>query len=459
MKELSIEQKAQRYDEILARAEGANLPYYKEDIMSKVKEFVDYLIPELKESEDEKIRKAILSGLKYLETEIGWDAIGDIDILDAYAWLEKQSQTFTKKDVDDAYLKGVTNTKNEIEKQYEANYQIRKDIATFIFNYRGDIKDRAKWMDYLGIKVSFVEKQGEQKPADNIEPKFHEGEWIVGANNVFKIISLNDELNCYIAVTPSNEEVKIPYQFDNGQGHMCSYHLWTIQDAKDGDILTCESGWTCIFKALNDNNISFSSYCFMDKNGWFCETGSESHTLEKAFIKAYNGDIYPATKEQCDLLFQKMREAGYEWDTEKKELKKIEQKPVEWSEEDERHLNSIIKRTIAYGDSSVYGLIKDDIDWLKSIKERIQPKVEWSEEDKNRFNNLIFLVECSNENEPTKKGFINFINRLKFIRPQRQWKPSDEQVKQLGWIAKQNKDNMIGKELVTLYNDLKKLKG
>jgi hypothetical protein len=32
-------------------------------------------------------------------------------------------------------------------------------------------------------------------------------------------------------------------------------------------------------------------------------------------------------------------------------------------------------------------------------------------------------------------------------------------VKQLGWIAKQNKDNMIGKELMTLYNDLKKLKG
>ena len=31
----------------------------------------------------------------------------------------------------------------------------------------------------------------------------------------------------------------------------------------------------------------------------------------------------PATKEQSDLLFQKMREAGYEWDTEKKELKKI----------------------------------------------------------------------------------------------------------------------------------------
>jgi len=38
------------------------------------------------------------------------------------------------------------------------------------------------------------------------------------------------------------------------------------------------------------------------------------------------------------------------------------------------------------------------------------------------------------------------------------WKPSDEQMKQLGWIVNQNKDNIIGKELMTLYNDLKKLR-
>ena len=47
--------------------------------------------PELKESEDEKIRKAIYSALKYLETELSWDTLYyGVDILDAYAWLEKQ---------------------------------------------------------------------------------------------------------------------------------------------------------------------------------------------------------------------------------------------------------------------------------------------------------------------------------------------------------------------------------
>ena len=90
----------------------------------------------------------------------GVDILSDKQL---FKHLEKQETSYTKKDVDDAYVEGMAFVKNEIEKQYEANYQIRKDIATFIFNYRGDIKDRAKWMDYLGIKISFVEEQGEQK--------------------------------------------------------------------------------------------------------------------------------------------------------------------------------------------------------------------------------------------------------------------------------------------------------
>ncbi len=34
-------------------------------------------------------------------------------------------------------------------------------------------------------------------------------------------------------------------------------------------------------------------------------------------------DVKPATKEQRNLLFAKMREAGYQWDADKKELRKI----------------------------------------------------------------------------------------------------------------------------------------
>lgn len=41
-------------------------------------------------------------------------------------------------------------------------------------------------------------------------------------------------------------------------------------------------------------------------------------------LDEHENDIAAATKEQRDLLFQKMKETGYEWGGEKKELRKIE---------------------------------------------------------------------------------------------------------------------------------------
>lgn len=75
----------------------------------------------------------------------------------------------TAQDLCEGSQIGVECFKNTLESIFpelkeSEDEKIRKDIATFIFNYKGDIKDRAKWMKYLGVKVSFVEKQGEQKP-------------------------------------------------------------------------------------------------------------------------------------------------------------------------------------------------------------------------------------------------------------------------------------------------------
>ena len=109
MKELSIEQKAHYYDEAIKVANK-----YKDThiMFSQIK---DEIFPELKESEDEKIRKEILVFMNKLD-EQGYT---DSRYPSWVAWLEKQGETFTKKDIDDAYLKGVCNTKQELEKQGE----------------------------------------------------------------------------------------------------------------------------------------------------------------------------------------------------------------------------------------------------------------------------------------------------------------------------------------------------
>ena len=65
------------------------------------------------------------------------------------AWLEKQGETFTKKDVDDAYLKGVCDTKQEFEKQGELNPawseedEINYNYALAACKYYGEAKGYA----------------------------------------------------------------------------------------------------------------------------------------------------------------------------------------------------------------------------------------------------------------------------------------------------------------------------
>ena len=55
---------------------------------------------------------------------------------------------------------------------------------------------------------------------------------------------------------------------------------------------------------------------------------------------------------------------GNEWDDENGGLKEVEQKSG-WSEEDEKTFNTVIEK----GDLKL-----SEIDWLKSLKERVQPK-------------------------------------------------------------------------------------
>ena len=143
--------------------------------------------------------------------------------------------------------------------------------------------------------------------------------------------------------------------------------------ARNNDILSI-----CIFSHFDGINDKFSSF--------LCHCGLEGEELgQKLSINGYHDDsknYVPATKEQRNLLFKKMHEAGYEWDADRLELKKIEQKPA-WSEEDERMyrgLHNLIYSTL-YCDSR-----KESSDWLKSLKDRVQPQNTWNPSDEQMEN-------------------------------------------------------------------------
>lgn len=148
-----------------------------------------------------------------------------------------------------------------------------------------------------------------------IEPKFKfkVGDWIVQNDNgtvsqITKTINGKDEYGEYRA-----------YEHTNGYFAACfenEYHLWSIADAKDGDVIySLDSKQPFIYK-VRPQFSQARGYCCINKFGDFAVWNTN-----KCIICT---DKYiPATKEQRDLLFAKMKEAGYEWDADKKELRKI----------------------------------------------------------------------------------------------------------------------------------------
>ena len=151
------------------------------------------------------------------------------------------------------------------------------------------------------------------------EPKFKVGNWAVSTRNItltYRILESN------IPSEPGKYNVEI--YSDGIYEKTCLIpsdkmdewgRPWTITDAKDGDVLSFDNETIVMFKDMY-NTTSFHSHCHLE-DGIFDTSLDDMPDWWEA-----NG-FKPATKEQHDLLFQKMKEAGYEWDKKNKELKKI----------------------------------------------------------------------------------------------------------------------------------------
>ena len=267
----------QKYKEALSRAKEC----LKDDSFI-AKAYVESIFPELKESEDEQIRKWCISHFKSCI-----NVIKDNDEYKEYLsnkvihWLEKQGKQKT--------------------------YGQRKECEDCQFNYAGECKGFCQM------------KRDEQKPTDKVEPKFHEGEWLCEnePNNYARFIQILETINVQgkeryrISRDIHNDEDIVDFGFVEKY-----YHKFDIQDAKDGDVLVDVYGNIGIFDKCYD--FDWMSSCSLGNNGGF-----QYFTVEHE-----NEKTYPATKEQRELLFQKMKEEGWEYDNEKKELEKIESKTL-----------------------------------------------------------------------------------------------------------------------------------
>ena len=157
---------------------------------------------------------------------------------------------------------------------------------------------------------------------DKNEPKFKVGDWVVNKFGDSLHIDSFDKKN---------------YQVSDGKGNYNYFpiskqdemHLWDIQDAKDGDVLSlswledknlCEK--IIIFKIYHSDGVIglYSTPCVEGYGNTFKNGKMIFNEKVPYYSKTWTCNLHPSTKEQRDFLFQKIKEAGYEWDADKKEL-------------------------------------------------------------------------------------------------------------------------------------------
>lgn len=362
---MNTEQKAKAYDKAVKEA---SIAYKDED--KHLKATLERIFPELKESEDERIRKAIMEFFELQDDNTTYSFIPKKDIL---VWLEKQ---------------GTSNPKSALEAWKAMRFEVYQQASG---NRHGpNCSDDTTKMFSINDIDEIFEKICEQNPTDKVEPKFYEGEWVVTSYG---------KVNQVIAVDEDGDGFTLDDYTYFGGSWCDKYHLWTIQDAKDGDVLVASDGSIFLFAGVVDCACKY--YAVLTT---FNEVKIKKEVYDSGYWETSRA-VHPSTKEQRDALFTKIKEAGYEWDADKKELKivdwskhikynpnatSITEEKSDWNEKDEKIRQTIINE---FEQCSEWycsnGLTKEDcINWLNK-----QEHFKCADEDNEKINSLCVLLD------------------------------------------------------------------
>ena len=280
--------------------------------------------------------------------------------------------------------------------------RIRKSLITTITN----MNDSVVSCNY-GFKknkiLAWLEKQGEQKPADKVEPKFKVGDFIKHnkANIICKVISVNSG-SYYVENIETGGRIEL---FNAEQ----NFHLWTIKDAKDGDVLVYNNTSTEIILLFKKwmNGVGEGAYSY-------------AHTFDNKILfddwSDCGKNAHPATKEQRDLLFQKMKEAGYEWDSDKKELKKIVEKPIKWV----RDIKEEIIQYLDAQDMLSGGTDNDFKEWIAWLEKQKEPMT---------------VEKCGDWSDDRYMSILQELHFLKSLDEYEQYINEEDITKNIEWLA------------------------
>lgn len=459
---MTIEEKAKRYDETLEQLKGL-IEVTREDKCDIAEEDIIDIFPELKEYEDERIRKDIIDWFINYKGNVQVD-LDDEEVDKWVFWLEKQGEpTDINPSEFDLRL-------NKLLKQFETlPKEELVNCLSFYLNvvqndgtYKADEKqgDKDKLIQELGeYKVKYtqevlsqqLEKQGEQKPIMNVPTRE-------------VILAIWDLGNEWKELTNGSISTEYGTQLDYIQKHWheSEYYLkekqgeqkpaeWSEDDKDYYDAIITKLEVTKDDALLTDNQMEFLK-SLKDRVQPKQEWSEEDESTIKDIIE--------------DLEYAEAKGYVLKNNTFLKEinwLKSLRPQPKkEWNEEDERMFEQILQQFMtANNDCKLYNAsftYDKEISFLKSLKDRVQPKQEWSEEDIRNIDDIDSVLFY--DKDLPEDTCVRLRNWLKSLRPQNRWKPTEEQMEALHDLNLTGNISYAGQGqvLIELYNDLKKLK-
>lgn len=314
----------QRYKDALDRAKKLK----ENSDNTAVIDGCEQIFPELQGNEDEQMRQWIIDDIRYnMNNETLFHSEYKKKAEKAIAWLEKQGKT---------NIQNNNPFKIESDKFY---FCIKDYFAGGCYrSKKGDIVLAKNGMNMMELSpkeaseyfipinpfkehvvVDWFEKQREKPQeetvdnANKIRPKFDIGDWItcpafIPEPHLLHVIDIKDGLYELEDVYGTKKRSTI--------GHVESiYYHWTIKDAKEGDVLYYKD-FDCVRTFIH----KFGKY-------YYCCLVNDVYIPNSDYFVVLNDRlsyIRPATKEQRDYLFARMKKEGYRWDEDKKEVIRYE---------------------------------------------------------------------------------------------------------------------------------------
>ena len=177
------------------------------------------------------------------------------------------------------------------------DYSLRNDNAVIDAETH---RECVKWLEEMCMKN--CQEAVPTVPAT----KYHEGEWIYRyGKSPLLINAVSSETGTYVTADQDGNTLTFDIsEVDN------SSRRWTFSDAKDGDILSYDSGrWVLIFRSAHDSIIEY--HALLSDDGL---------TLNESALCVLDSAIRPATHDECMRLLLKLNADGHPWNPEKKTL-------------------------------------------------------------------------------------------------------------------------------------------